>query len=136
MNGLKLMCAALLCSVALAGAEARVARMASIPEGKIVHKVQPVYPPDAIDQHVEGVVKIKILIGADGHVTKAHIASGHPLLVHAALQAVRQWVYQPLGSDDQPLRVATEVEVPFRLSTLRGATLLGATLPGAPAATK
>lgn len=94
--------------------------MTSVPEAKIAHKVQPVYPPDAIDHQVQGIVKIKVLIAPDGHVEQAHIASGHPLLVQAALQAVKQWRFQPLGSEDQPIRVATEVEVPFRLHAIGG----------------
>jgi TonB family protein len=113
---MKLICAALACALTLAAADARVVPMTSIPEAKIVRKVQPVYPPDAIVHHIEGVVKIKIVIGTDGHVTQAHIVGGHPLLVHSALQAVRQWVFQPMGSEDQPIRVATQVEVPFHLS--------------------
>jgi protein TonB len=116
MNVWKLMCAAAICSLTVAAADHRIVHVASVPEAKILHKVAPVYPPDAIDHQVQGVVKIKVLIAADGHVEQAHIASGHPLLVHAALQAVRQWKFQPLGSEEQPMRVATQVEVPFRLS--------------------
>jgi protein TonB len=112
---MKLICAAAVFSLTLAAADPQIVRMDSIPEAKIVRKAQPVYPPDALDHHVQGVVKIKILIAADGHVEQAHIAGGHPLLVHAALQAVRQWVFQPMGSEEQPIRVATQVEVPFRL---------------------
>jgi len=115
MHASKLICAALLVSVSLAAASARVVRMASVPESKIVRKVAPVYPPDAIDHQVQGIVKLKILIAADGHVEQAHIVSGHPLLVQSALQSVRQWVFQPMTSEDQPVRVATQVEVPFRL---------------------
>lgn len=115
MHASKLICAALLVSVTLAAAGARIVRMASVPESKIVRKVAPVYPPDAIDHQVQGVVKLKILIAADGHVEQAHIVSGHPLLVQSALQSVRQWVFQPMTSEDQPVRVATQVEVPFHL---------------------
>ncbi|HLX45599.1 MAG TPA: energy transducer TonB [Bryobacteraceae bacterium] len=116
MNASKLICAAAVFCLAVAAADLKIVRMASVPEGKIAQKVAPVYPPDAIDHHIQGVVKIKVLIAADGHVEQAHIASGHPLLAHAALQAVKQWKFQPLGSEDQPIRVATEVEVPFRLN--------------------
>jgi TonB family protein len=128
MNASKLVCAALVFSFTLVfsctliAAEPRLVRMAAVPETKIVRKVAPVYPPDALDHQVQGVVKIKIMIAADGHVAQAHIVSGHPLLIQAALQAVRQWVFQPMGSEDQPIRVATEVEVPFHLSPNGAAT--------------
>jgi TonB family protein len=115
MNAWKLIGAAAALCLTVAAADLKIVRMASVPEAKIARKVQPVYPPDAIDHQIQGVVKIKILIAADGHVEQAHIASGHPLLRYAALQAVRQWVFRPLGSEEQPIRVATEVEVPFRL---------------------
>jgi TonB family protein len=118
MNASKLVCAAAVFCLALAAADLKIVRMASVPEAKIAQKVQPVYPPDAIDHHIQGIVKIKVLIAADGHVEQAHIASGHPLLAHAALQAVKQWKFQPLGAEDQPIRVATEVEVPFRLNAI------------------
>jgi len=120
MNAWKLVCAAMVFSLTLlatlSAADARIVRMAAVPEAKIVRKVPPVYPPDALDHQVQGVVKIKIMIAADGHVAQAHIVSGHPLLIQAALQAVRQWVFQPMGTEDQPIRVATQVEVPFHLS--------------------
>jgi protein TonB len=121
MNVWKLLSAAAICCLTLAAADRRIVRMESVPDAKIVHKVAPVYPPDAIDHRVQGVVKIKVLIAPDGHVEQAHIAGGHPLLGQAALQAVRQWQFQPLGTEDQPTRVITQVEVPFRLSAIGAA---------------
>lgn len=115
MNVWKLIGTAAILSLTLAAADPQIVRMASLPEGKILRKVPAAYPPDALDHHIQGVVKIKILIAADGHVEQAHIVSGHPLLTHAALQAVRQWVFAPMGSEEQPIRVATQVDVPFRL---------------------
>jgi protein TonB len=115
MHVSKLVCAAILLSVMLSAADARIVRMASVPEDKIARKVAPVYPPDALDHQVQGVVKIKVMIAPDGHVAQAHIVRGHPLLIQAALQAVRQWVFQPMGTENEPIRVATQVDVPFRL---------------------
>jgi protein TonB len=43
------------------------------------------------------------------------VASGHPLLVPAALEAVKQWVYQPTLLNGQPVEVVTQVEVSFAL---------------------
>jgi protein TonB len=102
-------------SIVLAAADSRIVRTVSVPESKITHKLQPVYPPDALDQHIQGVVKIKILIGTDGHVEQARLVSGHPLLAPAAIQAVKHWVFEPPTSEGQPVRLATQVEIPFRL---------------------
>src|ERR1700722_11177408 len=90
-------------------------RIASVPESKILHRVQPVYSPEAIDAHIQGMVRVSIRIELDGHVELAQRASGHPLLAPAALQAVRQWTFEPFQRDGKPIRVLTEVEVPFAL---------------------
>lgn len=87
----------------------------SVAESKILHKVMPQYPPDAADAHVQGVVKIKVLIGKDGHIERMHAIGGHPLLVPAAMQAVRQWTFEPSQLKGSPVRVVTEIDVPFQL---------------------
>jgi protein TonB len=46
------------------------------------------------------------------------VISGHPLLVPAALAAVKQWVYQPTLLNGAPVEVVTEVEVPFNLDSV------------------
>jgi len=61
----------------------------------LIHRVEPNYPPDARAQHLEGTVVLNVEIGEDGHVSKAVVASGNPLLASAAVQAVRQWQYEP-----------------------------------------
>lgn len=100
----------------LAGADnAKFLRMPSVPESKILHRVQPAYPQDAIDAHVQGMVRVAITIGEDGHVELARRASGHPLLAPAALQAVRQWTFEPFQRDGKPIRVLTEIDIPFAL---------------------
>ena len=92
-----------------------VMHLRSVPDSQIVTKAQPVYPPDAADARIQGVVRIRILIGTNGHVQSAHLLSGNKLLAPAALQAVRQRVYKPFESQGKPVRVMTEVEIPFAL---------------------
>jgi len=96
-------------------ADARLVRMPSMPDSKIVTKVHPEYPLDAVDLKIHGVVKITVIIGADGRVQSARLLSGHPLLAPAALQAVRKWVFEPTEVDGKPARVATEIDIPFDL---------------------
>ncbi len=93
----------------------RLLRLASVPETKVVNRVYPEYPADALYLKVQGVVKVNIVIGSNGHVESAHVVSGHPLLSPAALDAAKRWVYQPTLVDDVPVRVATQVTIPFGL---------------------
>jgi TonB family protein len=102
-------------SISAAGAEQRILHLRSVPDSQLVHKVQAAYPPDAMDARIEGVVRIRLTIGTDGRVEDARLISGHRLLAPAAMQAARQRVYKPFESEGKPIRVVTEVEIPFAL---------------------
>jgi len=54
-------------------------------------------------------------IGADGTMQQLAVVSGHPLLQQAAMDAVRQWVYQPTLLNGQPTQVVTQIDVNFTL---------------------
>jgi TonB family protein len=66
---------------------------------KVRNKVVPVYPPLAKQLHVTGKVKIEATIAADGHVLSTKVVGGSPLLVNAALEALKQWRYEPGPKD-------------------------------------
>ena len=76
----------------------------------------PEYPVLASEARVQGVVKLSAVIGKDGHVEDLKVISGHPLLIASAMDAVRQWVYQPTYLNSQPVAVQTEIDVNFRQS--------------------
>ena len=76
----------------------------------------PVYPPLAKQARIQGVVRLDAIIGKDGTMKDLRAASGHPLLVPAALEAVRQWVYKPTLLNGNPVEVVTVVDVNFTLS--------------------
>jgi TonB family protein len=86
-------------------------------ESKLISKVDPVYPPAAREAGITGVVRLSIEVAEDGHVDKVESIAGHPLLVGAAIEAVKQWRYEPtrLGTDGPPVKVRSVVEVPFVL---------------------
>ncbi len=88
----------------------------NVQKAKLVQHVEPVYPPLALQARISGVVRINVVIGKDGTVEKLTLASGHPLLVPAAMEAVKQWVYQPTLLNGQPVEVVTQVEVNFDLN--------------------
>jgi TonB family protein len=88
----------------------------NVQAAKLVVAPKPAYPPLAKQARIQGTVSLNAVIGADGAVNNISIASGHPLLVQAALDAVRQWVYQPTLLNGVPVEVVTTVEVNFTLA--------------------
>lgn len=82
---------------------------------KLLNKVPPVYPALARQQRIQGLVQLKVIIGADGAVQQLEIVSGHPTLLQAAIDAVRQWKYQPTLLEGKPVEVETTIDVYFQL---------------------
>jgi protein TonB len=106
-----------------------------------VHKVNPAYPAEAKAEGVEGVVLVNLTIGRDGAIEQARVAASAPSmerlseitkakgqakwtaadaqgdarLSQAALDAVKQWRYQPMLKDGKPVSVEATVTVRFKL---------------------
>jgi len=91
-------------------------RISHMMEGNLIHRVQPVYPPLARQARIQGTVVLRAIISRDGRIENLQVVSGHPMLVPAAIEAVRQWRYQPYILNDQPVEVETQVTVNFSLS--------------------
>jgi TonB family protein len=68
---------------------------------KVLENPVPTYPVIAKNLNLSGVVKIEVLIGADGAVKEATVLGGHPLLADAALAAVRNWKYERAKSESK-----------------------------------
>jgi periplasmic protein TonB len=88
----------------------------AVQAARLVHRVDPVYPAMARQMRIAGTVELAGVIGTDGRIRELRVTSGHPLLVQAALEAVRQWVYRPTLLGGQPVEVITTITVVFRLS--------------------
>jgi TonB family protein len=86
-----------------------------IAEANLVKKVEPVYPDLAKKARVQGTVRFSVLISKEGEVEDMRLISGHPLLVNAAKEAVKQWEYKPYLLDGKPVQVISEVDVNFYL---------------------
>jgi protein TonB len=84
-------------------------------EAQLISRVEPQYPLLARETRTEGAVKLHAIVGRDGRITSLEIVSGHPLLVKAALDAVRQWRYNPTMLNGEPVEVETSITVIFRL---------------------
>lgn len=97
-------------------APGRIRVGAKVQEQNLITKIDPVYPPLAMQARLQGVVRLTVLIGKDGRVSDMELVNGHPLLVDAAKDAVRQWVYKPTLLNGEPVEVVTKVDVNFSLS--------------------
>jgi protein TonB len=87
-----------------------------VAQGLLIHQVKPQYPSLARSARVQGAVVLQATISKDGTVQNLHLLSGHPLLVQAAEEAVRQWRYRPYLLNDQPVEVDTTIQVNFTLA--------------------
>jgi len=90
-----------------------------IPEGlakaHLIHKVNPEYPQMARVAHIEGQVLLQCVISKHGDVESSRAISGHPILIQAARDAVRQWKYSPFLVDGNPVEIETSITVTFHL---------------------
>jgi protein TonB len=82
---------------------------------RLVVRVNPEYPPLARQARIQGTVRFRAVIGIDGRVLNVQLVSGHPLLVGAARDAVKQWVYRPTFLNTLPVNVVTSIDVNFAL---------------------
>ena len=88
----------------------------AVQNAKLVNRVQPIYPPLARQTRISGTVRLHAIIAKNGSVEQLTVESGHPLLVQAALDAVKQWRYQPTLLNGEPVEVDTEIDVIFSLA--------------------
>ena len=88
---------------------------AGVAEANLITKVEPKYPPLALQARISGIVEFIVDIGADGKVQSLKLVRGHPLLVDAAKDAVLQWVYRPTLLNGKPVHITTTVDVPFTI---------------------
>jgi TonB family protein len=99
----------------VAGDVGRVRIGGRVEAAKLINRVQPIYPALARQTGIQGAVKLHAILGKDGSVQQLQVISGHPLLVQASLDAVRQWIYQPTLLEGKPVEVDTEIDVLFQL---------------------
>ncbi len=86
-----------------------------VKEPRLLSSVRPVYPQLAKQRGVEGDVTVDVVIDRSGKVTDMKVVSGHALLQQAAIEALRQWKYEPPTLDGQPVSMKMLVTVRFRI---------------------
>jgi len=87
-----------------------------VTSGMLIHKVEPPYPALAKAARIQGNVVLKAIIDKEGNIEDLTLVSGHPMLVPAAIQAVRQWHYRPYLLNGLPVEVETTITVIFTLA--------------------
>ena len=97
-------------------AQQRIRQGGAVQAAMLVNRVQPQYPPLARQTRISGTVRLHAIISKDGSVQQLEVLSGHPLLVQAALDAVRQWKYRPTTLNGEPVEVDTTIDVIFSLN--------------------
>ena len=87
----------------------------NVQEVNLIDRVDPVYPELAKRARIQGTVRFNAVIATDGTMANLTVVSGHPLLVQAALDAVRKWRYKPTLLNNAPVEVITTIDVDFSL---------------------
>ena len=88
---------------------------AAVSGNSVLHRVEPEYPDNAREMHIQGPVVLDVRIGKDGGVQEMTLVSGQPLLVQAAKDAVRQWRFNPRLVNGSPVTMQTRITLNFRL---------------------
>jgi periplasmic protein TonB len=97
-------------------APVRITVGGNVQTAKLVFAPAPEYPPLAKSARISGSVHLSAVIGTDGRIAGLRVMDGHPLLVRAAMDAVKRWIYQPTLLNGDPVEVVTEVTVTFTLN--------------------
>ena len=88
-----------------------------VTSGLLLRRVEPAYPVIAREARIQGNVVLKAIIDKEGSIQDLQLVTGHPMLVPAAIQAVKQWRYRPYLLNGQPVEVETTITVIFALTT-------------------
>jgi periplasmic protein TonB len=86
-----------------------------VTQGLLTKRVQPVYPPQAMQMHIQGAVQMLATISKEGKITSVKVLSGDPILSRAATDAVSQWRYKPYFLNGEPVEIQTQIVVNFKL---------------------
>lgn len=94
---------------------ARIRVGGNVQSAALVRQVQPIYPQIARTAHISGTVILHAIIAKDGTIQELQYVSGPPLLMRAAMDAVREWRYKPTLLNGEPVEVDTTISVVFTL---------------------
>jgi TonB family protein len=87
---------------------------AEVMERLVIHRVEPVYPTEARQSNLQGIIALDIVVGKDGSVVSMHALNGPDVLARAAMDALRWWKFEPYRINGEPVAVETTVAVEFK----------------------
>jgi len=76
--------------------------------------VEPIYPAEARQANLQGIIALDIVVGRDGSVVSIHALNGPDVLARAAMDALRWWRFEPYRVNGQAAAVETTVAVEFK----------------------
>lgn len=88
----------------------------NVQAAKLINRVLPVYPAEAAEEDISGIVRLEATVTKEGTIRGLKVLEGHPLLVEAATEAVRQWRYRPTRLNGLPVEVITYIVINFKPS--------------------
>jgi len=86
-----------------------------VKQAKLISSTPPLYPALAKTQHIEGNVRVDALVDENGRISSMKVISGPTLLHQAAMDAIRQWKYQPATLDGKTVPMHLTVTLQFKL---------------------
>jgi TonB family protein len=99
-----------------AGKNTRLRVDGSAQQAKLVRQTKLLHPPLAVRARIVGTVRLDAVIDRTGDIASLVVMNGHPLLVPAAMEAVKQWHYSPTLLHGEAVEVATTIDVNFRIT--------------------
>ena len=86
-----------------------------VSQGLLIKRVQPVYPSQAMQMRIEGTVLLDATITKDGKISNVKVVKGDDVLAKAAVDAVKQWKYNPYFLNGEPVPIQTQINITFKL---------------------
>ena len=80
----------------------------------LVHRVEPVYPAEARNQHLQGIIAVDVVVGRDGSVESMRALNGPDVLAQAAMDALRWWKFEPYRVNGEAAVAETTLAVEFK----------------------
>ena len=82
----------------------------------LIKKVAPHYPAAAKESRTQGKVVLSVTVGKDGKVVNVTVKDGDAVLAEAAVEAVKEWEYEPARKKGEPVECVMTVDVNFTLA--------------------
>lgn len=87
---------------------------AEVMQKLLIHRVEPIYPPEARKEHLQGMIALRVVVGRDGSISSMRALNGPDILAQAAMDALRWWKFEPYRINGEPAPVETTLAIEFK----------------------